>query len=277
MIILAYDGSLNGDWVSRYAIRFAAHVGTSLSVLHVSDGSQDPDQLYIKLQRLERESRALGVEPFTEILPLEKNVYFTLLQYITPGSEHIVVCGTRVRSRNRHFLSGTIAEKLLRIGHFPVLALRVVQPGLLGTPRDLLLPLAGHPRGFEAAWPFFRLLLPEVDRVFLLRCMNVSSLRLPHLSEARRTAIRLAGERYLGAVGEEILRRRGCSSFRLDWRVAICDDWVHEALIQSSRLKVRMLLLGATERPLGHRLLHSNALERVLRGTPCDVGIYRNL
>lgn len=277
MIILAYDGSLNGDWVSRYAIRFAAHVGTSLSVLHVSDGSQNPDQLFVKLQRLERESQALGVEVFTEILPEEKSVYFTLLKHLPTGPGNIVVCGTRVRSRQRRFLSGTIAEKLLRTGHFPVLALRVVQPGLLGTPRDLLLPLAGHPRGFAAAWPFFRLLLPEVDQLFLLRCMQVSPLRLSNLSMVRREAMRQAGERYLSGVAEEILHRRGDSSFRLDWRISICDDWVRHVLIHASRLKVRMLLLGATERPLGHRLLHGNALERILRGTPCDVGIYRSL
>lgn len=277
MIILAYDGSLNGDWVSRYAMRFAAHSGSALSVLHVADDSLGDDQLSGKLQRLERECRALGVECFSEILHAEKSVYFTLLQHIPPGPGNIVVCGTRVRTRQRHFLTGTIAEKLLRTGHFPVLAVRVVQPGLLGTPRDLLLPLAGHPRGFEAAWPFFRLLLPEVDRLFLLRCMQVGALRLPHLSMARREAMRQAGDRYLSGVAEEILHRGGASSFRLDWRIAICDDWVREVLVHASRLQVRMLLLGATGRPLGHRLLHGNALERVLHGTPCDVGIYRSL
>jgi nucleotide-binding universal stress UspA family protein len=277
MIILAYDGSLNGDWVSRYAMRFAAHKGSALLVLHVRDNDVGDDQLHVKLQRLERESQALGVECFTEVLPEEKSVYFTLLKQIPEGTENIVVCGTRVRSRQRRFLTGTISEKLLRTGHFPVLALRVVQPGLLGTPRDLLLPLAGHPRGFESVWPFFRLLLPEVDRLFLLRCLQVGPLRLPHLSMLRREAMRQAGERYLSGIADEIQHRRGCRSFHLDWRIAICDDWVREVLIHASRLKVRMLLLGATERPMGHRLLHGNTLERVLAGTPCDVGIYRSL
>jgi nucleotide-binding universal stress UspA family protein len=277
MIILAYDGSLNGDWVSRYAMRFASHVGSALSVLHVQDGSVGDDQLHVKLQRMERECRALGVECFSEIYPVDQSVYFTLLRHIPVGPGNIVVCGTRVRSRQRRFLSGTISEKLLRTGHFPVLAMRVVQPGLLGTPRDLLLPLAGHPRGFEAVWPFFRLLLPEVDKVFLLRCMQVNTLRLPHLSAARRSAMRQVAERYLTEVGEEIQHRRRGATFRLDWRVAICDDWVQEVLVHACRLKVRMLLLGATERPLGHRLLHGNALERVLHDTPCDVGVYRSL
>ncbi len=275
MIILAYDGSLNGDWVSRYAMRFAAHTGNALSVLHVRDGSVEDDQLNRKLQRLEHECRALGVEFTGEILSEENGVCHTLLKHIPSGPGNIVVCGTRVRSRQRRFLMGTIAEELLGAGGFPVLALRVVQPGLLGTPRELLLPLAGNPHDFEAAWPFFRLLLPDVDRLFLSRCIQVGTLRLSHLSTARRDAMRRLGERYLAEVCDEILRQCGDSSFRLDWIMAICDDWVREVLIQASRLKVRMMLVGAAERPSDHRLRHVGDLERLLHGTSCDVGVYR--
>jgi nucleotide-binding universal stress UspA family protein len=277
MIILAYDGSLNGDWVSRYAMRFAAHTESALTVLHVRDGSLGNDRLHVKLQRLEQESRALGVEFVVEILPEGTDVYCTLLEHIPSGPENVVVCGTRVRSRQRRFLSGTVAEKLLRAGLFPVLALRVVQPGLLGAPRDLLLPLMGQPRCFEEVRPFFRMLLPEIDRLFLLRCMQVGAMRLPLLSMARREAMRRAGERYLSGVGEEILHRRDGNTFLLDWRIAICDDCVSEILIQASRLKVHMVLISASERLLGHRLLHDNPLERMLHGAPCDVGIYRSL
>jgi len=277
MIILAYDGSLNGDWVSRYAIRLAANTQSALTVMHVRDGNLSDDQLQAKLKRLEQEIQAIGVKFSAEILPEERDVYFTLLKHIPSCPGNIVVCGTRVRSRQRRFLSGTIAEKLLRAGQFPVLALRVVQPGLLGIPRNLLLPLTGQIRCFEEVWPFFRMLLPGTDRLFLLRCMQVSAMRLTLLSPARREAMRRAGERYLSGIGEEIMQRCGGGTYHLDWKIAICDDWVSEILIQASRLKVHMLLLGATEHLLGHRLLHDNALERVLHGTPCDVGIYRSL
>ncbi len=277
MLYLAYDGSLNGDWVARYAVRFAAHVGRALTLLHVEDDSLDEKELAGKVERLDRECRAQGVELYPQALPRAKSVFFTLLDHIPAGDQSLVVCGTRVRSRNRAFLTGTISEKLLRCGRFDVLAIRVVQPGLLGSPREFLLPLAGHPRGFQAIWPFFRLFLPEVDRVYLLRAMQVNALRLPHLSRERQRALREAGNRYLNEVAEEIGRRRGKADFRLDSRVRICDDWVREVLLQASDLKVRLLLLGATERSLGHRLLHGDALERVLHGTPCDVGIYRSV
>lgn len=277
MIILAYDGSLNGDWVSRYAMRLAANTGSTLSVLHVRDGSLGDDQLDVKLRRLELESLALGVRFIAEILPAAKDVFSTLLGHIPSGPEHVAVCGTRVRSRQRRFLSGTISEKLLRTGKFPVLAMRVVQPGLLGTPHDLLIPMTGQPRCFDELWPFLRLLLPGTERLFLLRCLEVRAMRLPYLSMARRDAMRRAGERYLSGIGEEILQRRGGSTFLLDWRIAICDDCVHEIQIQASRLKTHMVLMGATENLLGHRLLHESALERLLHETPCDVGIYRSL
>lgn len=277
MLYLAYDGSLNGDWVARYAIRFADHSGHALNLLTVSDDRLEAPELEHRIERLDRECRAQGVECYPQQLPLARSVFFTLLDHIPAGDRSLVICGTRVRSRQRAFLTGTISEKLLRSGRFNVLAIRVVQPGLLGSPREFLLPLAGHPRGFSAIWPFFHLFFPEVDRVYLLRAMQVNALRLPHLSSQRRRALREAGNRYLEGMAEEIGRRSGKADFRLDSRVRICDDWVREVLLLASDLKVRMLLLGATERSLGHRLLHGDALERVLRGTPCDVGIYRSV
>jgi nucleotide-binding universal stress UspA family protein len=277
MLYLAYDGSLNGDWVARYAVRLASHVGRALTLLHVEDNCLGEKELAGKVEHLDRECRAQGVELYPQPLPRGKSVFFSLLNHIPAGSQSLVICGTRVRSRHRAFLTGTISEKLLRCGRFDVLAIRVVQPGLLGSPREFLLPLAGHPRGFQSFWHFFRLFLPEVDRVYLLRAMQVSSLRLPHLSPQRQLALREAGNRFLSGIAKEIGRRRGKAEFRLDTRVRICDDWVREVLVQASDLKVRLVLLGATERALGHRLLHGDALERVLRGTPCDVGIYRSV
>lgn len=278
MLYLAYDGSLNGDWVSRYAIRFASHAADrTLTLIHVRDGTVPADLLERKFEHLERECRAQEVELVPQVLPPGRNVLSTLLAAIPAGTQSYVVCGTRVRSRRKPFLAGTVSEKLLRHGRFHVLAIRVVQPGLLGAPRDLLLPLAGHPRGFASAWAFFRLFLPDLESVHLLRGMVVSPLRLRHLSPAQIRVLREHGVRYLAAVTDEISRGRGAADFRLDSRIVLCDDWVREILVQASRLKARLILLGASEQALLHRVLHRNPLERLLRGTPCDVGIYRGL
>lgn len=278
MIYLAYDGSQNGDWISRYAIGFAAHSPEKvLTLLHVQDGSIAPAALDGKLERIARECRDQGVELFPQVLPLEKNVFKVLLRHLPAGAENFVVCGTRLRSRRAAYLSGTVSEKLLRFNRFHVLALRVGQPGLLGRPREFLLPLAGHPRGFDSAWPFFRLFLPDVDQVYLLRGMAVSPFRLHHLSPEKLQRLRAQGVRYLATVSDEILRGRGSSQFHLDTRIVICDDWAGEILVHASRLRSQMVLLGASERALPRRLIYRDPLERLLRGTPCDMGVYRGI
>jgi len=278
MLYLAYDGSLNGDWISRYAIRFASHIADrALTLIHVQDGTIPAELLERKIEHLERECREEGVELVPQILPPGRNVLSTMLDVIPAGTQSYVVCGTRARPGRKPFLAGTLSEKLLRLAHFHTLAIRVVHPGLLGAPRDLLLPLAGHPRGFVSAWAFFRLFLPEVESVHLLRGMVVSPLRLRHLSSAQMRALREHGARYLATVTDEISRGRGAADFHLDTRIVLCEDWVGEILVQVSRLKANLILIGASEQALLHRVLHRNPLERLLRGTPCDVGIYRGL
>jgi nucleotide-binding universal stress UspA family protein len=276
MIYLAYDGSLNAEWVSRYAFHLAAHSpGRALTLIHVEDGSLDRKELDRKAANLRRECNVLGVALSFRIQPVTGSIRQSLLQTIPAGRDNLTVCGTRVRAVHKPFLAGSITEHLLHDAPFPVLAVRVVQPGLLGVPRDLLLPLAGHPRGITAAWPFFHLLSSELETVHLLRGMMVSTFRLRHLSGEQFRGLREQGARYLAAVTEEI--RRGCpaATFRLDSRIVICDDWVREILVHASRLKSRLILLGASQRPLFHQMLHGQPLERVLRGTPCDIGIYR--
>lgn len=278
MIYLAYDGSLNGDWVSRYALRLAAHTEERrLTLIHILDGSIAKDQLEKKTEHLATECLTQDVDLITQLHPLSRNVPSSLRRAIPSATQNVVICGTRVRSRRHAFLTGTIAEKLLHCGRLNVLALRVVQPGVLGNPRNFLVPLSGHPRGFKTAWPFFRLFLPDVDSVHLLRVMPVSFLRLPHLSLQQGQSLRRIGLGYLHGVAQEILQLGGAVQFRLDTKVIIGDDWIGEILVQASDLKARMILLGATEQPLPRRLIRTSQLERLLGRTPCDVGIYRGL
>ncbi|MGB5156140.1 MAG: universal stress protein [Desulfobacterales bacterium] len=50
-----------------------------------------------------------------------------------------------------------------------------------------------------------------------------------------------------------------------------------EILIQTGALRSRLILLGASDRNLPSRFVYGNALEQILRKTPCDVGIYRKI
>jgi hypothetical protein len=278
VIYIAYDGSLHGDWVSRYGIRLATHTPEKrLTLVHIVDGSVSPVRVAEKIEKIERECNVQGVELHRKILPPKRNVCQSLLEAVPGGGESFVVCGTRIRSKRQAFLSGTISEKLLKYNKFNVLAVRVVQPGLLANPRTLLIPLAGHPRGFQSAWPFFRLFLPAVEEVYLLRIMTLSSFKLRQLSGQGIQELRKKGLKYLGAVMQDI--KQGCepARFRLDCRVVVSNNWPREILVHSNKLKAHMILLGASERTRLGRAIYANSLERVLRETPCDMGIYKGL
>jgi nucleotide-binding universal stress UspA family protein len=154
------------------------------------------------------------------------------------------------------------------------LALRVVQPGLLGNPSAILIPLAGHPRGIRSVWPFFRLFLPEVETLMLLRGMVVSPLQFQHLSLDRTKKLRAEGFEYIREAVQEINRDRGGAEFSLDSRVVVCDDMAREIVVHASKSKTQLILLGASERDLPRRLISGDLLEEVLRETPCDAAIY---
>lgn len=276
MIILAHDGSIYSDWVAHYALHMAAKEDDrKLLALNVLDGKVNAGVVEAKLAQLAEECRARGIDPSYELLPLGASVHRSLRQAIPHDPEALLVCGTRIKPNRRNFLTGTIAEKLLRMHLCPVLALRVVQPGLLGSPHNLLLPLAGHATGFDRVWPVFRRLAPALRQVHLFRALHVNPLLMSHLTTAREQMLRKIGTAHLEEIYQEMLAQLGEQAIMTDRRIMITSDWPHEVLVQASRLKVQMILLGVSERSLAHRAFHGVGLERVLRATPCDVGIYR--
>lgn len=276
MIILAHDGSIYGDWVARYAMHFATgEPDRKLLVLHVEDGQVHPEIVTNRFRQLAGECDSFDVEFLPEQIPLGTTVYRTLRQAIPPDLNALLVCGTRVKPRRQNYLAGTVAEKLLRQHQCPVLALRVVQPGLLGNPHDLLLPLAGHLHGFRRIAPILSRIAPRLRALHLFRGMRVNPLRHPYLSPAMEQALRQKGHADLAKVDDEMRDSLGTIAFGCDHWVAITTDWANEVLVQASRHKVQLMLLGVSERNLAYRVFHSAAIETILRGTPCDVGIYR--
>lgn len=276
MIILAHDGSLYGEWVSRYAINFAlGEKDRKLLVLHVPEGKITPVMVEARLERLIDDCAEHELSCHCEYLPPDQDVYRSLRHAIPHDPTALLVCGTRVKARNRAYLSGSIAEKLLRTHQCPVLALRVTQPGLLGIPGNLLLPLAGHGTGAERFWPVFMRFLPHLRSVQLFRSLNIHYLRYPHLSRNREQTLREIGIVYLEQILREIDEKLPERRFRVDRRVAVSSNWSDEILVLASRLHVQLILLGVSERTLAHRLFYGVGLERILHKSPCDVGIYR--
>ena len=275
MIILAHDGSIYGDWVACYAIRFAAlEEDRKLLVLHVQDGKINQDIVDTRFNELARECDSFDVEFLPQHLPLGPSVHRTLRQAIPPDPDALLVCGTRVKPRRREYLAGSVSEKLLRTHQCPVVAFRVVQPGLLGNPHDLLLPLAGQ-HGYPRVAPIIQRLGPRLRSLYLCRAMQINPLRHPHLSHGAELLLKGKGFKYLAEFRGEMEDSLGPLPFRCDQRVLITSDWADEILLQASRLKSQLMLLGLSEHSLTYRVFHSAAIERILHETSCDVGIYR--
>lgn len=276
MIILAHDGSIYNDWVARYAMRFASvEEDRKLLVLHVRDGKVNPEIVSNRFLRLAKECTDIGVDFNAEDISPGKSVYRSLRQAVPLDPESLLICGTRVKPRRHQYLSGSIAEKLLRTHQCPVLALRVVQPGLLGNPHDLFLPLAGHIHGFSRIEPIVYRLAHSLRAVHLFRAMQVNPWRHPHLSLDKEKLLKNIGTAYLERFKEEMVAALGFLPFRCDRQVSIASDWANEVLVQASRLKAQLMLVGLSERSLAYKVFHSTDVERILHESPCDVGIYR--
>lgn len=277
-VYLAYDGSINADWVSRYAIRIAASLeDKKITLIHIPDGSFTHETIRLKIQAIEGECSFHGVKLHSEQIPLHRSVFRTLLETIPPGPDNFCICGARITSRRGGFLRGTISEQILEARSFNVMAIRVVMPGLLGCPDDLLFPLAGHPRGFSAAMPFLHLLAPGIRNLYLLRIMQVNPLLLRYLTRQQYRAIYRRGADYLHLVIGEIVREGPAHNMHVDARVVLASNWVGETLVQASELRASLILLGATEERFPASRLRAAKIEKLLQKTPCDVAIYRKV
>lgn len=277
MIILAHDGSLYGDWVARYALHFAAaDSDRKLLLLHVSDDRVDQAVAENRFSHLAELCAEHQLHYHQEILPLSDSVHRTLRQATPHNPEALLLCGTRIKPRHNAFLRGSVAELLLRGHQCPVLAVRVVQPGLLGLPHTVLLPLDDSDGYGALLAPLVRRLAPQLQRLYFLRALPVNPLTHRHLSAARQDGLHHDGHRTLDRTAAELTALLGPSPFAIDRRVLLTTDPGHALLIEASRLKAQLLLVATSRRSLARRVLTAEPLEHILRDTPCDVAIYRS-
>jgi nucleotide-binding universal stress UspA family protein len=275
MIVFAYDGTLNGDWVSHYAVRFAANApDRRLLLLHVRDGSVPEGDLDARIARIHGEARIFGVSFTAEVIDREgRRVVDRLLAREPP--EGVLVCGTRARPRHQALLAGTVSARLLAEARLPVVAIHVKQPGLLGQPGDLLLPLAGHPRGAGQAIPLLRLFGPDLRRLHVLCVSEVAAWRARILTLAGTERWGRGGRAFVARVEREIEEALAPRRFELDASVVVSADAATEIVHAAGRLRSQLIALGASERSLPARLLRTPT-EHVLRDAPCDVAVYRS-
>jgi nucleotide-binding universal stress UspA family protein len=228
-----------------------------------------------KFELIAAECQKREVEFQHQILVPKGTVFDTLVDQIAAGPSNYLICGTRSHRSRLGILSGTVSERLLRLNRFHVMAVRVNLPGLLGLPRDLLLPVSGHPRGFLSGMPFLKLLGEDVGRMHILYVQRVSKWRYRVLSQDAAEQLRRAGQRYSQRVEGEISDQLGLGHTIMDTHVVVSDDVPKEIVIAATKTRSKLIYLGASERNLTQRILYGNPIEQVLRDATCDVAIYR--
>jgi len=275
MIYFAYDGSIDGDWVSRYAIQMAAcSTPAALHLVHVRERPNE-NVLGDKVGRIEHECRLRGVTLTVSEKPLEQDLFSTLVSMLDPAS--LVICGMRTKSHKaarRGYLKESIARRLLEHGAFDVLAIKVLHPGLLGVPHRLLLPLHAVLPLPQAGFRFLHLMAPHLHRMHLLELIPAG--RIPFrpgfrrwLATQRQMAASRLAERESELAGTLELDRE-----QFDCSTRLTAAWPCEVVVRAGRHKSQLIFMGLPRRSMLQRLRSIYPVEEVLRDAPCDVAIF---
>ena len=282
MIHLAYDGSINGDWVAWYALNLARHdADKRLRVVHVDSGEVKAATVLEKMDEFAHDCERAGVAMDHVCVPCEGpsavRVFKALLEAVPAGPDTLLVCGARLKEGARGYLAGTVSEKLLSDQTFPVMTVRVAQPGLLGAPTRFLMPVAGDRDGFLTGAHILKRFGPGVARVHLLRVMQLKRLWFRRLENHQAERLREKGWAMMRGLGDDLAALVGIDAAKTDVHVTVSDDWAQDVIIAAGRHKTHLILMEAARHDLGVGYLYGNAIEVVLRNAPCDVAIYRGL
>jgi len=281
VLVFAYDGSLNGDWVAHYAARFAASTRERrLRLLHVHEGSPKP-HLLEGIEHIDRECRLLGVALEPELhgpgTAGAAGIARRLMDLVPAGSGTTLICGTRARARSLGFLVGTVPVRLLQAARFGVVALRVVHPGILGQPGRVLLPLAGHPRDVARAAPLLRLLGPDLCHLHVLFVREPPRLGSLDPGHEALQELLAGGRAFVARAEEELREALAPARVAMDASVVLSDDRAREILVHAGKSRARLIALAASDRTLPRRILRGDVIERILRDPPADVAVYRSV
>ncbi|MEQ8516610.1 MAG: universal stress protein [Chromatocurvus sp.] len=282
MIYLAYDGSINGDWIAWYAKNLARHQSElTLNVLYINTGQMSAADVRARIATMESSCADSGVTLELDIVAPcghgKDAVFRSLMDNIPSSPDTLLVCGARLSGGSDGYLAGTVSEQLLSAGRFNVMAVRVAHPGLLGAPHRFLLPIAGDHAGFLESADILRRLSPSVSRVHLLRVMTIKHLFFRRLNHVQAEKLRQKGWDSLSGLDLELARLAGLDPDLIDSNVAVSDDWAHEVIIAANRHKSQLILMEAAAKDLRRSFKYGNPVEVVLRDAPCDVAVYRGV
>lgn len=272
---LAFDGSLNAQWVARYALRMAMARGGGLNLAHVNDDEVLPALYEERAAQVQRECDEAGIALRLRELPAHADIATVILDAVADGHEALLLCGTRARRHGRGLLAGSVSERLLRANHCTVLAVHVLTPGLLGRADRLLLPLAGWPGEVRDAQVVLQPLLAAARQLHLLRVMQSPARVIDRAPRAVLARLRGHGRAAVTDSERELRAALDLAGLHVDAHVRLDESWSRAAAVVARIYRCNLLLAGGSDRQLGAGRSGVAPVERLLAAAPCDVGIYR--
>lgn len=273
-VYLAHDGSLNGEWVGRYALRFAAGTpARRLVQLHVEDANISGPPLHERLARIKNLGERLGVSVETRILPMHHGVFGGLDVHLKEDPESLVICGARATDGRRGLLRGTISERLLGNGGYDVMSVRVLQPGLLGHPKRIMLSLSKDGRA-STAIRFVAPLVAGIEQLDIVYINTVSRMRYAHISEDDAARLRHQARGIAERAEGQIIAATGIDGVNVDFHGRLSDDWPKQTAVEAGRYRSDLTL---AEFPPTQRqsLGFAHPIEQLMRLAPSDVAVFR--
>ncbi|NVB40828.1 universal stress protein [Pseudenhygromyxa sp. WMMC2535] len=273
-IHLADDGSEHATWMLHYALRMARQLPEpQVQILHVREaGEADPEPRRERLQTLA--ARHQVELRYRELAPRER-ISASLADALRPGLEDIVLVGFRAHRRGRGLAFGTVGQALLARHDHSVLAMRIVEPGLMGLPKVLAAGLSDSPELCARLAPALGLFTPDLHELWLLRVLEVQRRFLGHLSFERLSTLEGEALAQLTRDVEQLRARLPVEPPRVERHVAVSDHWPSQLVMSAHRVRAHLLLLGASDHLLPARFSLSNPLEAVLHNAACDVAVFR--
>tara|TARA_R110000787_G_scaffold211281_3_gene321135 strand:+ start:81280 stop:82119 length:840 start_codon:yes stop_codon:yes gene_type:complete len=274
-VLFAYDGSINGDWVAKYAIRLAANSETrTLTVVSVQKNTPPPRYLTEKINRITSIAADRKVTLDVKLINA-KSVFEGVISALEDPAGTLIVCSVRTRGNARGYLYETAAFQLMKHPELNTVAFRIVQPGILGSPHNILLPVAGRPSGIAGGVSLLHQMGSTVRQCRVLHAVSVSPRHYLRLTATEMTNLRLHGESLVAAVGRHLSQQLNNPSIRIDTAVRVSEDWVREVIVDACSYKSDLIIVEAAGASLRTALRRDDPIERLLHETPCDIAIHR--
>lgn len=272
-ILIAVDGSFNAEAASRYAIAIASACRAKLyivSIIPPKMHEKDIKGAEESVKRIIEEARRhdLDVRPIIE----EGAVVPAITEIIRREKIELAIAAARSEHAEQRFFVRTVSRELIRLLPCSVIIIRVVNPGKMAYPRDILVPIIGSE--YDLSEKVF--LTSRLARYYKAKVI-VLHLKRSITTLFKKGMIKDTAEGEAENIEEikyfvdHLKRYKVYPKTRVSYFIKVSRAISMEAAAKRHDL----IILGATKRSLISQLIRGNPVEEVLRRTPCDLMILK--